>query len=169
MQWMQQKSLTSWDYILYVIVIGISKQRVPQVETDFTKASIGFPISWKMPIANWEIILSTFSCYINIIQKQLHTCPPLALCDEWVIHYKKQTKYKLQDLRSWIVDTYIYTHTHTHTHTHTYIYICTYTYIYIYIYIYTYITIYVYVEGSLLRIVCLGKFFGGERSGRARP
>lgn len=76
MQWMQQRLPTSWDSTLSVIVIGTFKQRVPQVETDFTRASIGSLISSKMPIANWNIILSTFSCYINIIKSAAHLSPP---------------------------------------------------------------------------------------------
>lgn len=82
MQWTRRRSPTSWDYILCVIAIGTFKQRAPQAGTDFTRASIGSPISWKMPTANRKVILSTFSCYTNTIQKKRkkkepHTCPPI--------------------------------------------------------------------------------------------
>lgn len=76
MQWMQRRLPISWACTLYAIVIGTFKQRVPQVETDFTRASIGSPISSKVPIANWNVILSTFSCYINIIKKISYTPVP---------------------------------------------------------------------------------------------
>ena len=73
-QWTLLRSRTNSVFIHSASVTGTSRQLVPPVETDFTRALTGWPISWR--------IRSRSGRGSELVTVTWHSCGPVDVCNE---------------------------------------------------------------------------------------